>query len=252
MGYQERKKSILKILDKRENMEVQEIADALDISAVTIRRDLQLMAEEELLIRTHGGAMKAPPKHPFTAFTDKANVAATRKKHIGQLAATLVKPGDTIFLDCGSTVFAMCSYLKDIQPLRVVTNSLPVAAAFMDIPGIQVNIAGGEMDGSRKAVHGTKAIEHIKSYHADKAFIGTDGLSVQHGLSAHSEKEAGISMAMAGSANKLYVLCDSSKIGKDSYMKYAPLSIMTALVTDKELSAEQLEGLQGKKVKVMK
>ncbi|NIG54060.1 DeoR/GlpR family DNA-binding transcription regulator [Chitinophaga sp. Cy-1792] len=251
MGYPERKRKILKILDRKESMEVQEIADELGISAVTIRRDLQQLADEALLIRTHGGAMKAPEKHPFTAFDDKESVGVSRKKHIGKLAAALVKPGDTIFMDCGSTVYTMCPHLKDISPLRIITNSLPVAAAFMDIPGIQVNLAGGEMDGSRKAIHGDRAIAHINSYHADKAFIGTDGLSVKNGLSAFSEKEAGISTAMAGSADKLYVLCDSSKIGKDSYLKFAPLSVLTALVTDKELSATQAAQLKGKAVKII-
>ena len=251
MGYQARKGKILKILGRKESMDVQEIADELGISAVTIRRDLQQLADEELLIRTHGGAMKAPPKHPFTAFADKESVAASRKKHIGKLAAALVKPEDTIFMDCGSTVFTMCAYLKEISPLRIVTNSLPVAAAFMDIPGIQVNLAGGEMDGRRKAIHGDRAIAHIKSYHANKAFIGTDGLSVKNGLTAFSETEAGISTAMADNAGKVFVLCDSSKIGRDSYLKFAPLSLMTALITDKELTAAQAAQLKGKSVKVI-
>ncbi|MFB6454922.1 DeoR/GlpR family DNA-binding transcription regulator [Chitinophaga sp. Hz27] len=251
MGYPERKRKILKILEKQESMEVQEIADELGISAVTIRRDLQQLADEALIIRTHGGAMKAPDKHPFTAFADKESVGTNRKKYIGKLAAGLVKPGDTIFMDCGSTVFMMCAYLKDISPLRIITNSLPVAAAFMDIPGIQVNLAGGEMDGSRKAIHGDRAIAHLKSYHADKAFIGTDGLSVKNGLTAFSEKEAGISTAMAGNADKLFVLCDSGKIGKDSYLKYAPLSMLSALITDKELSTAQAIQLKGKVAKII-
>ncbi|MBV7533104.1 DeoR/GlpR family DNA-binding transcription regulator [Chitinophaga sp. sic0106] len=252
MGYPERKKQILKILDKRDSMEVQEIADALGISAVTIRRDLQQLADEELLIRTHGGAMKAPPRHPFTAYADKETQAVNKKKYIGKLAAALVKPGDTIFLDCGSTVFTMCAHLKDITPLRIITNSLPVAAAFMDTPGIQVNLAGGEIDSQRKAMHGSKAIEHINSYHADKAFIGTDGLSVKSGLTAFSEKEASISTAMAGSADQLFVLCDSSKIGRDSYQKFAPLSLLNALVTDKEITEKQVAELKEKGVKVVK
>ncbi|RPE08922.1 DeoR/GlpR transcriptional regulator [Chitinophaga lutea] len=251
MGYQERKGKILKILDRKESMEVQEIADELGISAVTIRRDLQQLADEELLIRTHGGAMKAPSKHPFTAFADKESVAVSRKKQIGRLAAALVKPGDTIFMDCGSTVFTMCAHLKDITPLRIVTNSLPVAAAFMDVPGIQVNLAGGEMDGRRKAIHGDRAIAHIKSYHAGKAFIGTDGLSVKNGLTAFSETEAGISTAMAGCADEVFVLCDSSKIGRDSYLKFAPLSLITALITDKELPPARAAQLKGKGVKVI-
>jgi DeoR family fructose operon transcriptional repressor len=251
MGYPERKKQILKILDKKESMEVQEIADELEISAVTIRRDLQQLADEGLLIRTHGGAMKAQPRHPFTAFADKESVAASKKKYIGKLAAALVKPGDTIFMDCGSTVFAMCAWLKDISPLRIITNSLPVAAEFVDIPGIRVNLAGGEMDGQRKAIHGSKAVAHIRSYHADKAFIGTDGFSIKNGLSAFSETEASISTAMIESAGKTFVLCDSSKIGKESYLRFAPLSMLTALITDKELKGAQAAALKGKGLKVI-
>ena len=251
MGYQERKKKILNILGKKENMEVQEIADLLGISAVTIRRDLQQLADEELLIRTHGGAMKAPPRHPFTAYADKENVSASKKKYIGKLAAALVEPGDTIFMDCGSTVFTMCAHLKDITPLRIITNSLPVAAAFMGLNGIQVNLAGGELDGQRKAIHGDRAVAHIKSYHAGKAFIGADGLSAKNGLTAFSETEASISAAMAENAGKVFLLCDSSKIGKDSYLKFAPLSLLTALVTDKELTAAQAARLKGKGVKII-
>ncbi|NSL91200.1 DeoR/GlpR transcriptional regulator (plasmid) [Chitinophaga sp. Mgbs1] len=245
MGFQERKRKILKILEKTESMDVQEMADELGISAITIRRDLQQLAAEELLIRTHGGAMKAPPQHPFTAFADKEQVASARKKYIGKRAAALVKPGDTIFMDCGSTVFTMCPHLKNITPLRIITNSLPVAAAFMDAAGIQVNLIGGEIDKERKAIHGDRAIAHIKSYHAAKAFVGTDGLSAKRGLTAISEKEAGITTAMAGSADHVYLLCDSSKIGKDSYLKFAPLSLITALVTDQELSAAQAATLRG-------
>ncbi|RFS21741.1 DeoR/GlpR transcriptional regulator [Chitinophaga silvatica] len=251
MGYQERKKKILRILDKKESMDVQEIADEMEISAVTIRRDLQMLADEGLLIRTHGGAMKAEPRHPFTAYEDKETVSASRKKYIGQMAAALVKPGDTIFMDCGSTVFAMCAYLKDITPLRIITNSLPVAAQFMDSNGISVNLAGGEMDGPRKAIHGDRAVAHLKTYHANKAFIGTDGFSVKYGLSAHSETEASISSAMISCADQTFVLCDSSKIGKDSYLKFASLTMLTALVTDKELSKAQTLQLKEKNVKVI-
>ncbi len=139
----------------------------------------------------------------------------------------------------------MCAHLKAITPLRIITNSLPVAAAFTDSPGIQVNLAGGEMDRSRMAIHGDRAVAHIESYHAGKAFIGADGLSVKNGLTAFSETEAGISTAMAGSADKVFVLCDSSKIGRDSYLKFAPLSLLTALVTDKELTAAQAAALKG-------
>lgn len=251
MGFPERKSKILKILDKKESREVQEIADELGISAITIRRDLQQLAEEGLLIRTHGGAMKAPAVHPFSAFADKATAAQDHKQYIGKLAAAQVKPGDTIFLDCGSTVFAMCAALKKIRPLRVITNSLPILAALMDSEGITVNLIGGEVDPQRKAAHGQRAITHIESYHAAKAFIGVDGISVKNGLTAFSEKEAAISKAMAAQAATVYLLCDSSKIGKDSYLKFAPLSLFHFLVTDPALAATTAASLRAKGVTII-
>ncbi|NLR66823.1 DeoR/GlpR transcriptional regulator [Chitinophaga varians] len=251
MGFPERKQKILKLLDQHDNRDVQEIADALGISAITIRRDLQQLSEEGLLVRTHGGAMKAPALHSFTAFADKAGVGQERKQHIGKLAAAQVKPGDTIFLDCGSTVFAMCQHLRKTGPLRVITNSLPVVAALMDCDQVTVNLIGGEIDKERKAMHGQRALQHIDSYHAAKAFIGTDGLSLKNGLTAFSEKEASVSKAMAAQADTVYLLCDSGKIGKDSYLKYAPLTLFHHLITDRQLPATTAAQLNAKGVSVI-
>lgn len=252
MGYPERKKKILNALENAGNMDVLQLSDQLDISPVTMRRDLQRLAREGLLIRTHGGAMKAESGPRFPAFADKAAAARDQKQQIGKLAASFVQPGDTIFLDCGSTVFCMCPYLQNIPGIRVITNSLPVLSALMHVPGITLNLAGGELDPERKALHGLQVIRHIESYHATKAFIGVDGISAESGLTAFSEKEAGISTAMSRHADTVYLLCDASKIGKDSYFKFAPLSLVHYLLTDKGISRAQQKGLEGQGVKVVK
>ncbi|MEC5142720.1 DeoR/GlpR family DNA-binding transcription regulator [Chitinophaga sp. 212800010-3] len=244
MGFPERKKKILQALEDAGDMEVQALSGQLGISAVTIRRDLQQLAEEGLLVRTHGGAMKMESGPAFPGFVEKAGAASAEKQYIGELAASLVKPGDTIFMDCGSTVFCMCAHLKQVPGLRIITNSLPVLAALMEVAGVEVNLVGGEVDRERKAMHGLKAIQHIESYHADKAFIGVDGLSVNKGLTAYSEKEASISRAMSSNANRVYLLCDASKIGKDSYLKFAPLSMFDHLITDKGISKQQKRALE--------
>lgn len=251
MAYQDRKLKILQALADHTHLEVQELTELLGISPVTIRRDLQQLAGEGLLLRTHGGAMKLEQRTAFTAFTDKSNVAAAAKEEIGKLAAAYVQEGDTVFLDCGSTVFAMCEHLKKMKNLRIITNSLPVAAAFMDTPQIMVNLAGGELDRERRAIHGQHAIQHINSYYAQKAFIGTDGLSVAKGLSANSEKEASMSKAMAVNADQVFVLCDASKIGKDSYFAFAPLSLFHHLVSDTSLTNQQRRILKAGKVNIL-
>lgn len=252
MGYPERKKKILNALEDAGNMDVLQLSDKLDISPVTMRRDLQRLAREGLLIRTHGGAMKTEGGPRFPAFADKAATSQEQKQQIGKLAASFVEPGDTIFLDCGSTVLCMCPHLQKISGVRVITNSLPVLSALVNVPDITINLIGGEVDQERKALHGLQAIRHIESYHATKAFIGVDGLSVESGLTAFSEKEASISTAMSQNADTVYLLCDTSKIGKDSYFKFAPLSLFHYLLTDKGISRAQQKALAGQGVKVVK
>ncbi len=252
MGFPERKARILKALENTQSLDVHHLSKELGISLITIRRDLQTLSDQGLLIRTHGGAMKAEPGLPFVAFEDKNAVSVKKKKYIGERAASLVSEGDIIFLDCGSTVFAMCEHLRKIPRLRIITNSLPIIAAFMDVESITVNLVGGEIDKARKAVHGERAESHIESYHATKAFIGVDGLSAANGLTAISEKEASICKAMAKNADRVYLLCDSGKIGKDSYVKFAPLSLFDYLITDKAISSRQSQKLKAKNVQIIK
>lgn len=230
MNFQERKKKILAALDETESLSVFELAEILESSPATIRRDLGDIAEEGLLIRTHGGAMKL--ENPvLTGFWEKSAVNNLTKELIAEKAASYVQDGDIIFLDCGSTVFGMCRFLKK-KSIRVITNSLPILAELIDVPSIQINLIGGELNKARKAVHGDKAVQHINGYHAHKAFIGVDGLSAENGLTAHSEHESTITTAFIRNAGQVLLLCDASKIGKDSYVKFAELSAIHTLITD--------------------
>jgi len=228
MSSKKRRKSMLEALRPGEELSVKELAEQFETSEITVRRDLTALAEKGLVVRTHGGVM-LPDK---TAFVQKDQNFSAAKAHIGRLAAAQVNPGDIIFMDCGSTVFQMCVFLKDMADLTVITNSLPVVNELSGQPGIRINLVGGEVDTARKAVHGAMAVEHIARYRASKAFVGTDGFSLAGGLSAHSEKEASITLGMARQSKVTYLLCDASKLEKDSYYQYAPLSLVHCLVTD--------------------
>lgn len=242
MNFQERKKKILAALDETESLSVFELAEILESSPATIRRDLGDIAEEGLLIRTHGGAMKME-NQVLTGFSEKSGVNSPIKELIAEKAASHVQDGDIIFLDCGSTVFGMCRFLKK-KSIRVITNSLPILAELIDVPSIQINLIGGELNKARKAVHGDKAVQHINSYHAHKAFIGVDGLSAENGLTAHSEHESTITTAFIRNAGQVMLLCDASKIGKDSYVKFAELSAIHTLITDAGADAAKTSELQ--------
>jgi len=234
MSFLERKKKILMILDEFDSLSVMEISEKLSISPATVRRDLQDLSEEGVLQRTHGGAMKLD-NLPLVAFNKKQTANVESKQEIGKVAAANVVDGDTIFMDCGSTVFAMCAHLKKLSRLKIITNSLPIVAELVDAPGISINLIGGELDKERRAVHGDMAVQHIDNYHAAKAFVGVDGVSVKNGLTAHSEKESQITKAFLRNAEQVYLLTDSSKIGKDAYVKFEALKVVDFLITDTQL-----------------
>ncbi len=247
MSFQNRKQVILKILEEKGEAEVKDFAQALDISEITIRRDLQQMATDGLLFRTHGGAMKLSlAQMPFT-FANKTAVNAKEKDKICQLAAQQIQEGDIILMDCGSTVFKMCQFIKN-KRIKVITNSLPVVYELMNSQ-VSINLIGGEIDQERQAVHGRIAEEHIARYKVDKAFLGVDGISPENGLSAFSENEASITLAMATHAKKRYFLCDASKLGKDKYLVFASLQLVDTLITN--ATAEAVKSYEAKGVTVM-
>lgn len=247
MNFQKRKSIILNLVEDLGEVNVKELAEQTGTSEITVRRDLITLAADGLVYRTHGGAMKVElTKTPFD-FKNKVASNIEAKDHICRLAAQEIVDGDVIFMDCGSTVFRLCQFIKH-KEIRVITNSLPVIYELMG-SAVKVNLAGGEIDKDRLAVHGKIAEEHITRYRANKAFVGVDGISAENGLSAHSELEAGITLAMAAHADVTYLLCDSSKIGKDKYLQFAPVTLVNVLVTNKR--TDQIIKLEEKGIRVL-
>ena len=247
MNFQKRKNIILNLVEDLGEVNVKELADRMDISEITVRRDLVTLAGDGLIYRTHGGAMKIElTKTPFD-FKNKVATNIEQKDHICRLAAQEIEEGDIIFMDCGSTVFRLCQFIKH-KEIHVITNSMPVVYELMN-SAVKINLVGGEIDKDRLAVHGRIAEEHIARYQANKAFVGVDGISAENGLSAHSENEAGITLAMAAHANFTYLLCDSSKIGKDKYLQFAPVSLINVLISNEK--TDPISELEKKGIRVL-
>lgn len=238
MNFQLRKQHLLAVLERHGTVLVAEAARQLGTTPITIRRDLALLAEQGLVLRTHGGAVRPGiTKHPV-AFAAKTTAQGAQKEAICQIAVRHVAEGDTIFIDCGSTTFPLCALIRHLK-IRVVTNSLPVLFELVGT-AVQVVMAGGEVDARRQATHGTVTVEHLQRYQVNKAFMGVDGLSLRRGLSANSEKEASIYRAVAATAGHVYLLCDSSKLERDRYFQFATLAAVGTLVTDRQAPAELL------------
>jgi DeoR family transcriptional regulator, fructose operon transcriptional repressor len=232
MNFQMRKKAILSLLDEKSSVDVSEFARKLKTSEITVRRDLKALASKGLVYRTHGGAMNVKLSADPLDFRNKAASSSREKEHIGEIAASMVAEGDVIFMDCGSTVYSMHTYLKS-KRIRVITNSLPLANSFLN-SRVSVNFIGGELDHERMATHGLAAVNHINTYKAMKGFVGVDGLSLASGLSSKSEKEAEITRAIMSRSDKTILLCDHSKFEQDRYLKFAPLNSVDIIITDNE------------------
>ena len=234
MNFQKRKQAILERLDAEGEADIKVLAAALKVAEITVRRDLNVLAEDGLLFRTHGGAMRVDEIAPAVSFANKAATKLSAKEAICRRAADEVKDGDILFMDCGSTVFHLCAFIRN-KKIQVITNSMPVVYALQN-SRVALNIIGGEYDMERQAVHGKMAEYHIGKYRATKAFLGADGISGA-GLFANSEKEATLTLAMAKQSGATYLLCDAGKIGKETYLHFADLSLIDTLITDAPAAA---------------
>lgn len=233
-----RKKTILNLLKKADSITIQEIAGTCQVSEITARRDLNDLEEEGLLIRTHGGAIKSEAVSNLFSFNNKLNRNKDKKIRVCATAAGYIHHGDVIFIDCGSTLYYLSRYIKNLRNLKIITNSLPFIPELINYSGISITMIGGEIVNDRRAVYGPAAEQSISGYHARKAFIGADGVSLKNGLSSYDDKESAITRRMIENADKVYLLCDSSKLEKDSFIRFAPISVVNYLITDPEVDPE--------------
>ncbi len=248
MSFQTRKAKILTLLHERSTLDVSDLSALLNLSDMTIRRDLNALAGQGLLVRTHGGAMLPNMGDQPVSFAGKSAQRSEIKEQIAQLAAREIQDGDVIFMDCGSTVFALCPFIRR-KPITVITNSLPVVAELMTSK-VTLNLIGGEVNKERQAVHGLIAESHIARYRADKAFVGVDGVSLANGLSANGELEATHTLALMRQSTQTYLLCDSTKLEQDRYLQFAPLSAVSVLVTDEKADRAVLKQYEGAGLRV--
>jgi DeoR family fructose operon transcriptional repressor len=230
-----REKYILDMLDKKGVITVNSIVKQFNISGMTARRDIAKLAQHGYLLRTHGGALMNDPLANMFSFARRIDRFKERKISIGQRAAQFVKDNETIYIDSGTTLVRMCQFLKNRTGLKIITNSLPAASELTNHSNIEVILIGGKIIPERRAIYGHVAVRQVADYHVQKAFIGTDGISLKNGLSAYDNNECNVSKTVTNSADKAFLLCDSTKIEKESFYIFAPLSIIDTIITDSDV-----------------
>ncbi|XDB00034.1 DeoR/GlpR family DNA-binding transcription regulator [Sulfitobacter sp. LCG007] len=230
MRKQERREQILLELKLRPHVRIAELAERFGVSGETIRRDFEELSSGGLLNRAHGGA-SAPAHGQYPTFDERKRARVAERERIGRRAAALVRPGETVMIDSGSTTLQLARFLAyEGTPCTVITNSLPVA---MTLGGgeVQVILCPGDYLAPESAVVGTDAVEYLDRHGVDRCLIGASALS-ETGPSESVRGFAAIKRAMLRQASQSHLLIDSEKFGKRGLAHVGRLGEFTSIVVD--------------------
>ena len=230
---------------------IEEICSQLRVSPATVRRDLDQLEESGAIRRVHGGAVSVESRLEEPLFDDKASIAAREKHHIAEAALQFVEPGDTIYLDGGSTVLEFAQLLHDRTNLTVVTNSLRAAHELAG-RGPRLILIGGELRRLSQTMVGPLTRCVLRELHVDKAFMGTIGLSLKEGMTTTDPGEAYTKELVMSQARLVILLADSGKAGKVAFARAGRLENIHALVTDKQLDKHFAKELTKKGIKLVR
>ncbi|WP_158247692.1 DeoR/GlpR family DNA-binding transcription regulator [Actinomyces qiguomingii] len=223
---------------------VNELARALDVSVVTIRRDLALLEKDEIISRTYGGASLAPGRRELTmAQREVSNVA--EKEAIAQVAVSLLHEGDLVILDAGSTAERIAAAIDNRFELTVVTNGLRCINRLVGQDKVHVLVLGGNLRGINETICGGDAEMTLSRIYGNIAFVGADAVNTERGIASRTYDQSRLKSMMLRQAAQVYVIADSSKLDDDTdYPYWSPLPHEWALITDASATQEQLDALE--------
>lgn len=232
---------------------VTELAVAYDVTTETVRRDLAVLDRAGVLRRVHGGAVPVRALHLVESSVDeRQSTRSAHKQAIARAAAEFIpQSGATVLFDAGTTTAQLAALVPADRDLLAVTNSVPIAARLATLGSVALQLLGGRVRGLTQATVGEQAVNTLESLRVDIAFIGANGISVRHGLSTPDPDEAAVKRAMVGCANFVVVVADSSKVGREEFVSFAPIDRVDVLVTDSEISDEDKAVLADSGVEVI-
>ena len=231
MDINERRDEILKILGDREYVTVEEFSRLLSVSAVTIRTDLTSLEESGLLMRTHGGAMKISMKGEARLISNTMIENEMEKKAIAEKAASLIKPGNTIIIDSGSTTIHLIEHLKG-KNITVVTNNLLVLEKLKSEDDIKIIALGGSLRRESMGTVGPLAEMAIKALNVDIYFMGAAAYN-RSSITSSDISESSLKRDMMDAADKVVFLADSSKFGKRAFSNICSWHDVDTFISDK-------------------
>ena len=247
---QERHQEILRLLGETRRVSVLELSKHFGVSGVTIRSDLQALAQKNLLVRTHGGAVPTNRGLHDLSLSLRIQLQMREKQKIGQIGAARVADGDAIFLDTSSTTLAIARNLKNHRHVTVITNSLAVAQELLDAQGVTVVMPGGKLRTETASLVGTAGLEMLRKINIQKGFFGAHGITVADGLTDVSTDEADVKRPLIAVCRQVIAVLDATKWGKVGLVPFASLQEIDEIITDKAAPAELVEQVQSLGIRI--
>jgi len=244
-----RRQLIKELVFEKKGVKVTELAEKFSVTDETIRRDLNILEKEGVLLRGYGGAFIQTGVENIIDSDIRKTVYKESKDKIALLCSDLIQNGDVIFLDTSTTAYYVAEKIVN-KRLTVLTNSLRIINLYSIYANIRVVGIGGHFNKSEMGFFGLNAIKSLNEYFVDKAFISCRSLSLENGLTESSEEFAELKTKVINRSKESYIIADFSKFENTSFLKVAELDSITGIITDKKLSERWHDELKSKNIRI--
>lgn len=247
---EERRRRICELLREQGRVTVDALASRFGTSQVTIRADLSTLESAGALMRTHGGALSLPEADQSLNAKQLQHYA--EKARIAEAAAGLIRDGETIILDSGTTTAEIARRIRslDLKSINVITNALNIAAILVDVPSVRLIVPGGILRRDSNSLSGPMAEAALGTLQANRLYLGADGIDPQIGVMTPHLAEAELNAKMIAIAREVVVVADASKFARRNISLIARVEQLNMLITDRAAPAEAVEQLQQHGVQV--
>lgn len=233
-----RQQTILDQLDKDGSVSVTDMVARFEVSEMTIRRDLAQLEKQGLLRRVYGGAVSQRGRSYEPPFILRTTENLDSKQRIGAAAAALIKNGDSISLDVGTTTLELAKNLHTKQNLTVITASLQIANELINHPGIRLIVTGGILRPGELSLIGHLSENAFREFYVDKLFLAAGAVDLQEGVTEFNLEDTLIKRAMIKNAKQIILIVDSSKFQQTAFASILPLQLIHTIITDNEIDDE--------------
>jgi DeoR/GlpR family transcriptional regulator of sugar metabolism len=246
-----RQQVILELLNQAGFVSVADLSIRLQVSEMTIRRDLQPLEEKLLIRRVHGGAMAINKCIQEPQFELRASSSLEAKQIIARLAATLVEEGTTIALDSGTTALALAQSLAEYQGITIITTNLRVMNFCLNHSNLQVIVPGGLLRPGEGSLIGSYTLEFLRNIHVDQFFMGIGGIDSKVGVTEYNAEDAAVKKILVENSHQVIALADYSKFNKITFAKICDLEVLDIVVTDGKVPEPLRDSFQQQGITVL-